>query len=393
MIPERIGRLLEAQERFDARRARAARLGPRLVDLSYANFDGPLDPAVRGVLQDALASERSLALQYTPFGGSRLARRAVADRLAGDTGLSFSWRDVVLTSGAAAALTLALRAVGEPGDQVVVPTPCWIDHPLYVEACGKTAVLVPLPERTGFDLDVDALQATVGPRTTALLLGHPANPTGRVYATAALKHLADMLTESEERHGRPVTLIADETHRDLGGPGFSPAAAHCERTLVVYSFGKYHAVQGQRLGYVAVGPGHPSRDAVADELVRWSRIAGNTTPAASMQLAVPGLLTLRHDTSSLDDWRARSVRRLRGSGYEVVSPEGTHFVYVRTPAGRGDDEWADTLLADHRLLVMPAPIFHHEGYFRIALTARPASLEAGLAGLERAALRWCRPSA
>jgi len=258
VIPERIGRLLEAQERFDARRARAARLGPRLVDLSYANFDGPLDPAVRGVLQDALASERSLALQYTPFGGSRLARRAVADRLAGDTGLSFSWRDVVLTSGAAAALTLALRAVGEPGDQVVVPTPCWIDHPLYVEACGKTAVLVPLPERTGFDLDVDALQATVGPRTTALLLGHPANPTGRAKGVevvggrdalggrgriggrelAPLRQLAQLAVQVGERGRDPVRV--DVVKQDgmprqrghLSDPGaHRPGSDHADRRI------------------------------------------------------------------------------------------------------------------------------------------------------------------
>ena len=392
MIPKRIVTLLEAQERFDERRSTAARLGPRLVDLSYANFDGPMDHAVRAVLQDALSTDRSLAFQYSPYGGSRTARRAVADALGDSQGIGFDWRDVVLTSGAAAALMLAFHTVGSPGDEVVVPVPCWLDHPLYVEASGRTAVLVPLSAGAGFALDMDALEDAVTPRTAAVVLGNPANPTGRVHDAATLAELAAMLRSAEARLGRTITVVADETHRDLAGPGFAAGAAHYDRTLVVYSFGKYHSLQGQRLGYVAVAPGHPERDDLRDELVRWSRIAGNTTPTSLMQLAVPGLLSLRHDTDHLDAARARYVTRLRAAGYQVVPPDGTHFVYVRTPPAVADEAWADTLLRDHRLLVLPAPVFHHGGWFRLALTATPAGLDRGLAGLEEAATRWCRPS-
>jgi aspartate aminotransferase len=393
VIPEGIVHLMEPQERFDARQARAARLGPRLVDLSYANFDGPLDPRVRKVLEQALATDRSLAFQYTPFGGSRTARRAVADALTASHGQSFDWRDVILTSGAAAALTVVLQAVGRPDAEVLVPVPCWLDHPLYVAASGMCPVLVPLASRHAFDLDVDALDAAITPRTTAVVLGNPANPTGRSYDAATLAQLAEVLGQAEQRLGRPVTLLADETHRDLGGPRFSPAATHHDRTLIVYSFGKYHALQGQRLGYVAVAPAHPEREALRAELVRWARIAGNATPTSLMQLAVPGLLALRHDTVQLDRWRERYVAGLATAGYELVPPDGTHFVYVRTPPALSDDEWAETLLRDHRTLVLPAEVFHHTGWFRLSLTATAASLEAGLAALESAAGRWCRASA
>jgi aspartate aminotransferase len=386
MIPERLARLLDPQERFDARQARAARLGSRLVDLSYANFDGPLDPRVRAVLEEALAIDRSLAFQYTPFGGSRTARRAVADAL------GFDGRDVVLTNGAAAALTIVLHAAGAPGDEVVVPVPCWLDHPLYVEACGLHPVTVPLAPGPGFDLDVDAVARALGPRTAAVVLGNPGNPTGRAYDAATLARLGKVLAEAAQRFGRPVTLVADETHRDLAGPRFSSAADHHPHTVVVYSFGKYHALQGQRLGYAAVSPGHPEREALGAELVRWVRICGNTSPTSLMQLAVPGLLGLRHDTAERDRWRDRYVAGLGAAGYEVAPPDVSHFVYVRTPPPLSDDEWAETLLRDHRVLVLPAAVFHHEGWFRLSLTATPASLAAGLAALESAADRWCRPS-
>lgn len=385
MIPPGVAALLKPLERFDERRSRAGRLGSRLVDLSFANFDGPLDPAVRAVLQQALATDRSLAFQYTPFGGSRMARRAVADALGQPGGVPFGWQDVILTNGAAAGLSLAVQATGSPGDEVVVPVPCWLDHPLYVEASGRTPVLVPLAEQADFALDVAAIDRAIGPRTAAVIVGNPANPTGRAYDHDTVAELATMLAAASSRIGRAVTLIADETHRDLAGPGFAASASHYDHTLVVYSFGKYHALQGQRLGYVAVAPGHPERESLGAELVRWSRVAGNTSPTALMQLALPGLLALRHDTTRLDAWRHRFVTRLRSAGYGVVPPDGTHFVYVRTPPGVADDDWAETLLRDHRLLVLPAPVFHHTGYFRVALTASPASLEAALTALEKAA--------
>jgi len=389
VIPDRLLGLMEAQERFDALQARAGRLGERLSDLSYANFDGPLDPAVREVLQQALATDRSLAFQYKPFGGSRTARKAVADALAASQGQPFDGRDVILTNGAAAALTVALRAIGGPGDEVVIPVPCWLDHPLYVESCGMTAVLVRLRSGDRFDLDLDAIQQALTPRTAAVIVSSPGNPTGRTYPEGTLKGLAGVLASADRRLGTAITLIADETHRDLAGPEFVPSAAHHDRTLVVYSFGKYHMLQGQRLGYVAVAPGHPERPALAAELVRWSRIAGNTSPTALMQLAVPGLLALQHDTTTLDHWRERYLSELAAAGFQPVHPDGTHFVYVPTPGGQSDWEWVERLVREHRVLVVPAPLFHHAGYFRVALTATPASLEAALAALADAGARWC----
>lgn len=389
MIPHRLLRWLEPQERFDALHERAARLGSRLADLSYANFDGPLDPAVRDVLQQALATDRNLAFQYTPYGGARTARKAVADALTASHGASFTGHDVVLTNGAAAALTLALHTVGHPGDEVLVPVPCWLDHPLYVEACDRTAVLVPLSGPDGFGLDVDALEQALNPRTTAIVVSDPANPTGRTYDEPMVARLADMLAAAERRHGRAVTIVADETHRDLAGPAFTPLSALHDRTLIAYSLGKYHSLQGQRLGYVAVAPGHPERSEVAAELVRWARIAGNASPTSLMQLAVPGLLALRHDTTALDKWRARYVSGLEAAGYDLVRPDGTHFVYVRTPGGFSDQAWAETLVRDHRVLVVPAPLFHHTGWFRLSLTATPEGHERALGALEEAGRRWC----
>src|SRR5919108_3922611 len=160
MISADVMDLLAPLERFEEVRRRAVRLGGHLADLSYANPYSPVDDEVRNVLRDALAEERTLDLQYTPFGGHVLARRHVADALRSSTGLPFTFRDVTLTPGAMAALNLALRCVGGVGGEVVIPVPCWLDYPLYVRAIGLVPVLVPLCGPR-FDLDVGAITDAV----------------------------------------------------------------------------------------------------------------------------------------------------------------------------------------------------------------------------------------
>lgn len=382
MIAAELEALLEPLERFEALRRRVVRLGSRLCDLSYANPYGGAQQEARAVIRRALDDERMLDLQYTPFGGQTLVRRSVADALRASHGLGFRFDDVIMTPGAMSALQLALRVVGRPGDDVVIPVPCWLDYPLYVLSNGLVPVQVPLAPGS-FDLDVDAIAGAIGERTCAVLLSHPANPTGRSYRPAELERLRDALTEAEARLGCQVTLIADETHRDFTTPGgYRSAAGALDRSVIVYSFGKYHFMQGQRLGYVAVSPRHPSRKAVSGELVRWARVTGIATPTALMQRAVPQLLALRHDQTWLTRWRRRLVEELSSFGYAVVPADATLFLYIATPDGADDFEFIAEL-ASEGMLALPAPVFHHRGYFRIALTGSEPMLEQALTVLKR----------
>jgi aspartate aminotransferase len=374
MIEGELEGLLEPLERFEAIRRRVARLGDRLADLSYANPYEQVGRAARAVLRETLEVERALDLQYAPFGGQTLARRAVADALRDSHRLPFAFEDVVLTPGAMSALHVALRTAGRPGDEVVIPVPCWLDYPLYARALRLVPRLVELaPHR--FDLDPQAIAAAIGPRTCAVMLAQPANPTGRSYRPEALAELGDAVARAQDE-AHPVTLIADETHRDFVEPArYATAADHFDRALIVYSFGKYHFIQGQRLGYVAISPRHPDRRRVAREMVRWTRIDGIATPTALMQRALPRLLELRHEHEWVSDWRERVVESLRAPGYEVTEPDGTMFVYVRTPPGDDDDFAFVERLAGRGLLVLPAPVFHHRGHFRHSLTGSEGMLE------------------
>lgn len=383
MIPPELEGLLEPLERFEQIRRRVVRLGDRLCDLSYANPYAGAQQEVRAALRSTLDDERLLDLQYAPFGGQTLARRAVADALRASHALPFTFSDVLLTPGAMSALHLALLAAGRADGEVIIPVPCWLDYPLYARATGLRPVPVPLAPET-FELDVAAVADAISERTCAVLLSHPANPTGRSYAATQLAVLARALGHAEERLGCQITLIADETHRDFTEAGeYHSAAGSWERTVVVYSFGKYHFIQGQRLGYAAVSPRHPARRDTAAELVRWTRINGVATPTALMQRAIPRLLALQHDQTWLPRWRRRLVEQLALDGYTVVQPDATLFVYARTPPGYDDDFQFVTQLASEGVLVLPAPVFHHAEYFRLSLTGSEEMLEAALPVLKR----------
>ncbi len=384
MIPEAIGELLRPLEEFEALRRRAARLGSGVCDLSYANPYGGAQQEAIAALRQVLDEPRLLDLQYTPFGGQTLARRHVADALRASHGLAFCFRDVILTPGAMSALQLALSATVSASEEVVIPVPCWLDYPVYAHHVGAVPVSVPPCKETG-RLNVAGIAAAISDKTRVVLLSHPANPTGENYDSQTLAALAEALAEREAALGIELTVVADETHRDFTRPGsFHSLARHFPRTLIVYSFGKYHFLQGQRIGYLAVSPAHPERKDLARELERWTRITGIATPTALMQRALPRLLALSHDHNWLDDWRGRVTTRLRRAGYGVVAAEATLFVYVETPAGWDDWEFAAALAA-RGVLVLPAPVFHHTGHFRLALTASGDMLTRALDVLEEMA--------
>lgn len=384
MIPPEFESLLEPLERFEAIRRGAMRLGNRLADLSYANPYGGIHEASKGAIRDALQEDRRLGLQYSPFGGYVPVRRSVADALRTSHQLDFGFRDVILTAGAMAALHVALRLTGSQGE-VIVPVPCWLDHPLYVGAVGLRPVLVPLsPEN--LDLDVGAIADALSDRTVAVMLSHPANPSGRNYGPQLLSELGRVLAREEASLGTEISLIADESHRDFTRPGeYHSASTFTDRAVIVYSFGKYHFMQGQRLGYLAVSPRHPDREKASEEAVRWTRILGLATPTSLMQRALPRLLSLDHDQTWLLNWRDRFMKELSSLGYQVIPPQATMFIYVKTPGGYEDFAFIEKL-ASEGLLALPAPIFHHRGYFRLSLTGSEGMLEEALAVMER-----CRP--
>jgi aspartate aminotransferase len=367
---------LSGQERFDRlHRATRLRVGKRLCDLSYANsYDGP-PTEVRRAIRECLDRDRTLDLQYTPYGGSTTTRRLIARQLSATHGRRFGWRDVVLTPGAMAALSVLFRLVRRDGErnEVIVLTPCWMDYPLYLSNLGMTPVMIP-PAESLRDLNIEGIARALTPYTRAVVVTQPGNPIGTLHSRERLTELGALLAVSSSQ---PL-LISDECHRDIiFAPSlYSSPSEYYDRTCIVYSFGKSLFMQGQRIGYAAVSPGMADHDAIAGQLERLCRAMGYCTPTSLMQVAIRALLTVRPDLEPIRRRLKRVLERLRSSGYEAVTSDGTFFLYVRSPY-EDDFEFVERL-ADRSVLVLPSSIFHQRGYFRISLTASDEMVERAL---------------
>jgi aspartate aminotransferase len=369
--------LLEPLERLDRLIAATFRqFGPRIVDLSYANpYEGPSEE-VRGVLQRVAGDRSGLAFQYTPTGGRTATRRAIADRLRREFELPFEWRDVVMTSGAMSALNVVFRALFGPEDEVIVLTPAWQDYSLYLHNLEIPMSMVPLGQDK--HLDFDALSRAIGPRTRGVLFSHPCCPTGVVYSEEEITRLATILRYAEARLGTRIYLISDEVHRQMvwGRDAFRSPLLDYDRCVSIYSFGKALALQGQRIGYVALSPRMLEREEVRMRLERCIRLMGFGNPSSLMQYAVCDLLECRPDVEKLGDMQVSVRHTLAGYGYEVCDADATFYVYVKSPIA--DDFRFAERLATHGVLVVPSTLFHDPGYIRLSLTARPDRITAAL---------------
>ena len=296
------------------------------------------------------------------------ARTVVADSLQRRRGLAFDPEDIFLTNGSFAALSVALTAVTDPGDEVIFISPPWFFYESLIAAAGATPVRVRC-DAESFDLDLAAIEAAITERTRAIIINTPNNPTGKIYPPATLKKLAALLTEAEGRNGRAIYLLSDEAYCRIvyDGRSFPSPTAFYVRSFLIYTYGKTLLTPGQRLGYIAMPPTMPGREALRQALYTAQLVTGFAFPNALLQHALPQIDDLSIDVAHLQEKRDRLVDELRGIGYELHVPEGTFYLLVRSPLA--DDQAFVELLADRDVFCLPGLVAECPGYFRISLTA------------------------
>jgi aspartate aminotransferase len=305
------------------------------------------------------------------------SQRTVASTLTRRTGMDWDPADVAMTNGGFGALAVALRTLVEPGDEVIFLSPPWFFYELLILAAGGEPVRVNLdpPE---FEPDVERIAAAITPRTRAIIVNSPHNPSGRIYGASKLQALAGALDAAAERIGHPVWIVSDEPYNRIvfdGREYRGPSEFHAH-TLITYSYGKTLLAPGQRIGYVAIPPTLPERAQIRDELFIQQMATGYSWPNALLQHALADLEALSIDVGMLQRRRDRLVPALRDMGYQPTMPEGTFYTMARAPIA--DDVAFTDLLAEHRVLVLPGTIVEVPGWFRISLTASDEMVEAAI---------------
>ena len=307
----------------------------------------------------------------------RPALVAAAEGLSEELGLTFDADDILLARGAHGGLAAALNVVVDPGDEVIFISPPWFFYEALILGARGRPVKIRVKARD-FDLDVDAIAAAISPRTRAVLINTPHNPTGRIFSEDTLGALASALEAASARNGRPIYLISDEAYSRIlfdGNRMITPGVSYA-RSLLIHTYSKTTLAPGQRLGYVALAPGMPGRDQVRQAFMVAGFSTGNMLPDAIMQYALPEIDSMSIDLDHLQRKRDRVVDALSEMGYEVQSPQATFYVLPKSPIE--DDVLFARTLAAQKVLVLPGTAVDMPGYFRISLTATDAMIDRAL---------------
>lgn len=316
----------------------------------------------------------------------RHAQEVIAAALREQRGLPYEEDDIFVTNGAFAALAVTLNTLIDPGDEVIFVSPPWFFYEAQIVAAGGKAVRVRI-DPTTFDLDVDAIQAAISPRTRAIIVNSPHNPTGKIYPAATLSALAALLSQASATQGRTIYLLSDEAYSRIifDGNSYPSPSTFYPNSFLIYTYGKTLLTPGERLGYIALSPQMAERETVRRALFTTQFTIGYAFANALLQHAIADLDKLSIDIAHLQAKRDRLVRELRAIGYSVHLPEGTFYLLVKTPLP--DDDAFMQLLSEQNILVLPGYVAEMPGYFRLSLTANDEMITRSLPGFAAAFAR------
>ena len=370
---------------------RAAEIGAENVfNYTIGNPSVPTTDDFNKGLIDLIQNEDSLTLHgYSPTLTIYSVRKAVADSLNRRFGMEYVPEDIFMTSGAAGALAHAIRCVTEPGDEVITFAPYFPEYVPYVDGTGAVLKVVPA-DITSFQINFDAFLEMMNPNVQAILINSPNNPSGIVYSTETITHLAQILTEKQEEYGHDIYLISDEPYREIVFEGTdSPfISKFYDNTICCYSFSKSLSLPGERIGYVAVNPKCKDAELIINMCGQVSRFTGHNCPSSLIQLGVAKVLDETSDLSIYEKNKNILYKELTAMGYECVEPGGTFYMFPKTPIADAN-EFCNMTAHELDLIIVPGDSFMCPGHMRLAYCTTTDMVERSLPLFEKA-IKMCK---
>ncbi len=367
---------------FEEGARRKAEFGPENVfDFSLGNPNLEPPSRLKEILGDLIENPAPARHAYMPNAGFPGTRKAVGDFLSSYNDATFSADDIVMTVGAGGGLNVVFKTIINPGNEVIIPKPYFVEYDFYLD--NHQGLVHRVPTKEDFSFDIDAIEEAINEQTKAVLINSPNNPTGKVYGKEDLRQLAELLTHHSQKKGSPIYLISDEPYRKIIYDGIQVPSifdAYPESFLVT-SFSKDLSLPGERIGYAAVHPRMADKGTIMAGMIFSNRTLGYVNAPALMQRAIAQLL---HDSVDISPYkRNRDILcdALGGYGYEFQKPEGAFYLFPKSPIP--DDVAFIEALQEENILTVPGSGFMGPGYFRIAYCVDESSITRSLPGFER----------
>jgi aspartate aminotransferase len=363
--------------------ARAAEIGPENVyDFSLGNPSVPVPQAFTDKMIDLLQTKDTMTLHgYSQTQGIPEVRAKFAAYLNKTFGMDYTPNHLFMTTGAAGAVAHALRAVTVPGDEVITFAPYFPEYNHYVGQTGAILKVVPADTKH-FQINFEEFEKTINPKTMAVLINTPNNPSGTVYSTETIKKLATILEAKQKEYNHDIFIISDEPYRDIIFEGVdSPyISKYYDNTLSCYSFAKSLSIPGERLGYVAVNPKCTDSELISPMCGQISRGIGHNCPPSIIQIAVSEVLGITSDLSVYETNMNIIYNQLVDLGFEVVRPGGTFYIFPK--ALEADSIAFCQKAMKYDLVLVPGDSFGCPGYFRMAYCVETEKVERAMTALK-----------
>lgn len=353
------------RELFAYGMARKAEIGARNVfDFSIGNPSVPAPDAVKQAVLELMEEPPCDLHGYSPAAGDPRVRQAVADHIRRCYDVPAQPGQVYLTAGAAAGLAISISAVTQPGDEVIIIAPYFPEYKVWIDTAACTCVEVPahVPD---FQLDIDALDAAIGPKTSAVIINSPNNPVGAVYSRENLEAFAALLARKEEELGRKLYVISDEPYREITyGAEVPYVPCVWPRTIVCYSYSKSLSLPGERIGYLYVSDLMDDAQEVSTAVAGAGRALGFICAPVLFQRVIERCIDEPSNVEAYAANRTLLSEGLVALGYEFVEPQGAFYLWVR--ALEDDAQAFSNRAKAHELLLVPSDSFGVGGWVRVS---------------------------
>lgn len=368
----------------------------KVYDFSIGNPDlEPPEEVAQAMIR--LAGEQKKGSHgYMPNAGYAETRKAMGAKVAQEQGVPVEGQFVVMACGAAGALNCLFKAILSPGDEVVVPAPFFAEYRHYVGNYG--GVLVPVPCREDFSLDIMAIDRALTSKTAAILINSPNNPSGKIYSQEELAGLTAILETHSTKWGKRPYLICDEPYRDIVYDDNQVPAVFplYNNSVVVSSFAKNLSLPGERIGYIAVNPRCQDAGELVAACIFTNRVLGFVNAPAFFQQVVAQSWNAPADYSSYENRRNQLMAVLDEVGIEYSRPEGAFYLFCKVPqkacSSEGSTDSVDMEFCHHlkkyRVLCAPGAGFGCVGWFRMAYCTSESTILNVKEALQQAVIDW-----